>query len=63
MFKMWLLSYECVEHNKKLWSKRTTLAGLEPTRNNSNRFLVGRLNHSAIVSSTLSPSVHDNQYI
>ena len=28
----------------------TTLAGLEPTRNYSNRFLVDRLNHSATVS-------------
>ena len=30
--------------------KVSTLAGLEPTRNYSNRFLVGRLNHSATVS-------------
>ena len=34
-------------------SKMTTLAGLEPTRNYSNRFLVDRLNHSATVSNTL----------
>lgn len=30
--------------------KVTTLAGFEPTRDKPNRFLVGRLNHSAIVS-------------
>lgn len=28
----------------------STLAGLEPTRDRPNRFLVGRLNHSATVS-------------
>ena len=37
----------------KSTTKFSTLAGLEPTRNYSNRFLVDRLNHSATVS--LSP--------
>ena len=32
------------------YQKSTTLAGLEPTRDRPNRFLVGRLNHSATVS-------------
>jgi hypothetical protein len=31
-------------------AKKTTLAGLEPTRDKPNRFLVDRLNHSATVS-------------
>ena len=34
--------------------KETTLAGLEPTRDKPNRFLVDRLNHSATVSSVQS---------
>ena len=33
--------------------KVTTPAGLEPTRDKPNRFLVGRLNRSATVSSML----------
>ena len=31
-------------------NKESTLAGLEPTRDKPNRFLVDRLNHSATVS-------------
>ena len=38
--------------------KEPTLAGLEPTRDKPNRFLVDRLNHSATVSSLLCKSRH-----
>ena len=38
----------------KLQKKESTLAGLEPTRDKPNRFLVDRLNHSATVSSVES---------
>ena len=39
------------EDDKKSFSqKQTTPAGLEPTRENPNRFLVDRLNRSATVS-------------
>ena len=40
-------------------AKVSTLAGLKPTRNYSNRFLVGRLNHSAIVYNIIEISIHD----
>ena len=33
-------------------AKTSSLAGLEPTRNNSNQLIVGCLNHSVIVSNT-----------
>ena len=37
--------------------KRSTPAGLEPTRDKPNRFLVDRLNRSATVSSRVSPGL------
>ena len=40
-------------------NSKTTLAGLEPTRNYSNRFLVDRLNHSATVSLLKKESLND----
>ena len=40
--------------NKAILSKKqSTPAGLEPTRDKPNRFLVDRLNHSATVSVTI----------
>ena len=40
----------CVVERQWARGAKSTLAGLEPTRNNSNWFLVNRLNHSAKVS-------------
>ena len=40
------------------YAKVSTLAGLEPTRNYSNRFLVGCLNHSATVSGIIEVHIH-----
>ena len=41
-------------------AKASTLAGLEPTRNYSNRFLVGRLNHSATVSYNIQTPIYNH---
>ena len=40
-------------------AKVSTLTGPKPTRNHPNRFLVGRLNHSATVSNIIDKSIHD----
>ena len=36
-----------LQTNRACWQKQSTEAGLEPTRDKPNRFLVDRLNHSA----------------
>ena len=46
---VWILETLARQEKKKYWKKETTPAGLEPARENPKRFLIFRLNRSAIV--------------
>ena len=59
MLRMYVAKQTMWLNEESRGQNKSTLAGLEPTRENPNRFLVGRLNHSATVSFLLL-SVTDN---